>query len=207
MTRFFLMIFFVVLFFFSIPSAQIYAASTSPSIIIESGPLVRIPGITVPTVLRLDGVNGSLPRRWLRSGTSGYVSPTVTIAGTYYAEVNYSTEEANPFWVQVGSITIPELSHTISISGTNGTLDPVIATTLCLSTNASQYVTSRNWIFNGRDQFGGSSDPACVVQSQPGTYVLQVTYHFGGQSVTANTLSVTLNPSPSAPGVSLNKTT
>lgn len=178
----------------------------APTISIIGGPTVRIPGITASTVIQLSGYNTSYPIRWMRNGMEVGSGPThwLTVAGTYVAQANLSTNPSNPFWVQQATIAIPALTHSISITGPT-TLSPTSTTSLCLTSNASAYVMSRNWLRNGVDE-NRTTEPTCRNAYVPGTYRVEVIYQYGSQTALNTTAMVTLNTSPQAPVTSLSKT-
>lgn len=183
------------------------SATMAPSISIIGGPNVRIPGITASTVIQLSGYNTNYPVRWLRNGMEVGSGPThwLTVAGTYVAQANLSTNPNNPFWVQQATISIPALSHSISISGPT-TLTPTAVTSLCLTSNASSYILSRNWLRNGVDE-NRTSEPTCRNAYVPGTYRVEVIYQYGGQTSMITTSQITLFTSSQAPVTMLSKTT
>ena len=181
----------------------VYSADMYAAINIIGGPTVRIPGITAATVVQLSGYNPSYPVRWLLNGAQvgGGATLNVTQAGTYFAQVNISTNPNNPFWTAAGSISIAGLAHNVTINGPNP-LNQTTATQLCLTSNASSYVSSRTWIRNGVTDL----TQACKTVDHPGGYAVTVTYLYGSQSSILTTTPVTINASLQAPTIQLSKT-
>lgn len=172
---------------------------------IISGPSVRIPGITTPTVIQVTGSNESYPIRWLRNGggvVGGGTTLSLTVGGTYYAEMNLSTVPENPFWRPLGSITIPALDQTLQVDGSNP-IDPLVPTQLCVSTNASAYVTSMAWYRNSLLE-PAQNGRTCRYVLYPGSYQVRVTYQYGSQTVTINS-NVLMTGSSQAPAVQVSK--
>jgi hypothetical protein len=172
-----------------------------------SGPTVRIPGFEqVPTILQLTGYNSGYPVRWLRNGILMGEGPTlqVTQAGTYFAQINASTDLNNTLWIAAGSMNVAALSHNINMTGSNPLNPSVNVTSLCLQTNASAYIMSRTWSYNGKIGYSNSS---CFTVWQPGDYTVQVTYQYGTQTTTLTTNAVNILAAASAPIVSYSKLT
>jgi RHS repeat-associated protein len=177
------------------------------SVVIYSGPTVRIPGIATPTVIKLTGYNTSYPVRWLKNDVEVGEGQThnATQSGIYRAQMNTSTNPDNEIWINAGTISIPALSYSIAVSGP-ATLNPTVTTQLCLASNGSAYITARNWLRNGVDE-NNSTDPTCRSVGVPGSYSIQITYQVGTQSSILTTLPVVINAAPQAPQVSASKTT
>jgi hypothetical protein len=177
---------------------------------IVSGPTVRIPGITTPTVLRLSGYNPDLgPVRWKRNGTNGDVGGgneiSVTIGGEYYAEQNWSSVEGNPFWRELDGITVPALEYALQLTGQNP-IDVLNPPQLRINTNASGYVVAIKWYRNTVEQTTLAGRTYLDVL-YPGTYRLQVTFGFGAQNVSIYSNTIVINPSVQAPAVQVSRNT
>lgn len=183
---------------------SIFCITTDAAINIIGGPTVRIPGIASATIIQLSGHNTSYPVRWLLNGTQVGAGSAfyASQAGTYFAQVNLSTNPDNPLWTAAGSITIAALNHTVAVNGPNP-LNESTSTQLCLTSNASAYVTSRTWIRNGITDV----TQACKTVLHPGAYAVAVTYTYGTESSILTTAAVTINVSLQAPVIQLSKTT
>jgi hypothetical protein len=177
---------------------------------IVSGPTVRIPGITTPTVLRLSGYDTDLgPVRWKRNGSNSDVGGgneiSVTTGGDYYAEQNWSSVEGNPFWRHLGSITVPALQYTLQLTGPNP-IDVLNPPQLRINTNASGYVVAIKWYRNTVEQTTLAGRTYLDVL-YPGTYRLQITYEFGSQRTSIYSNTIVINPSVQAPAVHVSRNT
>jgi hypothetical protein len=166
------------------------------SIVYKSGPKIRIPGMSTPTVIELTGT--TLPVRWkVPGGYEGGPTLYITAPGTYSAEVNYSTNPDNPFWTPVGaSYSISALSNDFKTVGPNP-LNETAPTSLCLFSNAAELISSASWKKNG---IALSNTQLCLDVVTPGTYTVHYTYTFEGESVVF-TFSTTILPSVNAPDV------
>jgi hypothetical protein len=172
---------------------------------IIGGPQVRIPGITAATVVQVTGVSGFPLRWWLNGG--GVVGEgsiyNATVAGTYTVEKNLSTVPENPFWVHVGTITIPALEQSIQINGPSR-LNPGVTTQLCHTGNAGAYVVARNWFRNSLEEttYAGST---CRNVLYPGTYYVRASYQYGQQVVSINTAVVVINSATTVPVMTVSR--
>jgi hypothetical protein len=165
------------------------------SININSGPAVRVPGITTPTVLQasLSGaVQGQL--RWTNRngnpiGTGATLSITTADEYTVW-DVVTTTIPGEPNTEQfffVAKISIPDLEHHIDITDGTSPISDTQSTTLCVRSNAfSYYAMQISW---QQDSWTLPTvgDNMCRSTILPGNYKATITYTGYGQSVTIPT--------------------